>query len=196
MAGGNRRGSARETPAERGGVREDQEHGHRARARARPRRHRRDAVAVADVHALRPALEAAKNGKPSARVAAHARTMGAVSGGTCMTWSSGSANAANPIASTAPTKKLVVVAAVATRRVVAAAAAASAARRARVSENSEKPSFSENPSFSPGAARSASRAFVAFAAAFATAVVTTTDIAKHISAANAKSDDEGASAAR
>ena len=54
-----------------------------------------------------------------------------------MTWSSGSANAANPIASTAPTKKLVVVAAVATRRVVAAAAA-SAARRARVSENSEK----------------------------------------------------------
>ena len=142
------------------------------------------------------ALEAAKNGKPSARVATYARTMGAVSGGTCMTWSSGSANAANPIASTAPTKKLVVVAAVATRRVVAAAAAASAARRARVSENSDKPSFSENPSFSPGAARSASRAFVAFAAAFATAVVTTTDIAKHISAANAKSDDEGASAAR
>ena len=113
-----------------------------------------------------------------------------------MTWSSGSANAANPIASTAPTKKLVVVAAVATRRVVAAAAAASAARRAaRVSENSEKPSFSENPSLSR-APRSASRAFVAFAAAFATAVVTTTDIAKHISAANAKSDDEGASAAR
>ena len=40
--------------AERGGVREDQERRHRdGSLRARPRRHRRDAVAVADVHALR-----------------------------------------------------------------------------------------------------------------------------------------------
>mmetsp|Transcript_5437 Transcript_5437/g.23002 ORF Transcript_5437/g.23002 Transcript_5437/m.23002 type:complete len:223 (-) Transcript_5437:730-1398(-) len=133
------------------------------------------------------ALEAAKKGKPSARVATYARTMGAVSGGTCIMRSSGSASAASPTARTAPTKKLVVVAAVAVRRVVAAAAAASAAS---VSSSAPKKGVS------PAAVASASRAFAAFAAALATAVVTTTDIAKHISAANAKSDDEGASAAR
>ena len=115
------------------------------------------------------ALDAAKNGKPSARTATYVRTTGAISGGTCMRLRSGPARAASAHANTAPDTKDAVTAAVMVFRCFVA------------SSSSEPPPFGLRDS--P-------------AATFAIVFVTTMDTAKHISAAKAKSEDDGASAAR
>mmetsp|Transcript_4339 Transcript_4339/g.19386 ORF Transcript_4339/g.19386 Transcript_4339/m.19386 type:complete len:386 (+) Transcript_4339:453-1610(+) len=114
------------------------------------------------------ALDAAKNGRPSARTATYVRTMGATSGGTCMRLRRGPASAASAHASTAPDTKDAATAAVIVFRCFAAS-----------SSSSSEPPARDSP-----------------AATFAMVFVTTMDIAKHISAAKAKSEDDGASAAR
>ena len=95
--------------------------------------------------------------------------MGATSGGTCMRLRRGPASAASAHASTAPDTKDAATAAVIVFRCFAASS----------SSSSSEPPARDSP-----------------AATFAMVFVTTMDIAKHISAAKAKSEDDGASAAR